>query len=296
MTPSHIQGSREPILPLELERAIFEIAALARPTSIPNLMLIAWRVNHWVEPLLYRVVLLCSTLRGVVLGFPVFTAEILLRVIANKPTDFLGRSVKHLFVDYAASPSELAEILAACTGVTNLFGQFVTNPHMQALDALRCVQRLTIDHRALFRANIVDLATSLFRTVTHLELLDLTDMEDGPGICARLALLPHLTHLAINNTMHNVVSHAGLRADIRLQCIVFLGSDWDAMANNSPLLDDPRFVFLSQTKDYRCDWMSGVKDAEDFWVRADGFIARRRRGDVDRKRFRISDTDDKWKN
>jgi hypothetical protein len=34
-------------LPPELERTIFEIAALLEPTNIPTLMRIAWRVKHW---------------------------------------------------------------------------------------------------------------------------------------------------------------------------------------------------------------------------------------------------------
>jgi hypothetical protein len=34
-------------LPLDLERQIFETAALSRPVSIPNMMGVAWRVKHW---------------------------------------------------------------------------------------------------------------------------------------------------------------------------------------------------------------------------------------------------------
>jgi uncharacterized integral membrane protein len=34
-------------LPLELERIIFEIAALVYPKSIPSLILVARRVKHW---------------------------------------------------------------------------------------------------------------------------------------------------------------------------------------------------------------------------------------------------------
>jgi hypothetical protein len=36
-----------PILPLELERLIFELSALSWPLSVPNLMLVAWRVKQW---------------------------------------------------------------------------------------------------------------------------------------------------------------------------------------------------------------------------------------------------------
>ncbi|KAJ7622098.1 hypothetical protein FB45DRAFT_121814 [Roridomyces roridus] len=42
-----------PSLPPELERDLFELAAYTRPRSIPKLMLVAWRVKAWVEPLLY---------------------------------------------------------------------------------------------------------------------------------------------------------------------------------------------------------------------------------------------------
>jgi hypothetical protein len=40
-------SAADPRLPYELERVIFEIAAVSRPTSIPNLMLTAWRVKDW---------------------------------------------------------------------------------------------------------------------------------------------------------------------------------------------------------------------------------------------------------
>ncbi|KAJ6535598.1 hypothetical protein B0H19DRAFT_1183802 [Mycena capillaripes] len=303
MPPSRLQVCREPRFPPELERAIFEIAASARPTSIPNLMVVAWRVNHWVEPLLYRVVLLCPTLRGQILDFPVITAEILLRVIAQKPANFLGGSVRHLCIDYAysASPSRgLTGILTACTGVTNLFAHFVASSHVPALDSLRCVRRLAIDLKALLQPTPIDLTTSLFRTVTHLELLDLADIEEGHRIGARLALVPYLTHIAIDSTLHHIVSHVELCEDTRLQCIVFLGSHRAVMNNRSPLVDDPRFVFFCQSVDYRWGWLRGVDDAEDYWARADAFIAERRRREVDRgslgERFRISDLDDEWRN
>ncbi|KAJ7629850.1 hypothetical protein B0H17DRAFT_1091096 [Mycena rosella] len=67
-----------PALPPELERQIFEICALFRPVSIPKLMLVAWRVKQWIEPILYRTVVigaLESATRDT--EFPVFTFDIL---------------------------------------------------------------------------------------------------------------------------------------------------------------------------------------------------------------------------
>ncbi|KAJ7887124.1 hypothetical protein B0H14DRAFT_2696630 [Mycena olivaceomarginata] len=55
--------SNPPKLPPELECTIFEIAALARPKMIPSLILVAHRVKHWVEPLLYRVIMVVPRTR-----------------------------------------------------------------------------------------------------------------------------------------------------------------------------------------------------------------------------------------
>jgi hypothetical protein len=52
-----------PILSLELERRIFETAALSRPVSIPAMMRVARRVNHWCGEIFCRH-------RGIVLPAP----------------------------------------------------------------------------------------------------------------------------------------------------------------------------------------------------------------------------------
>ncbi|KAJ6505111.1 hypothetical protein C8R45DRAFT_544408 [Mycena sanguinolenta] len=71
------ESDHEPTLPPELERRIFEIAALACPVRIPTLMLVARRVKFLVEPLLYRVVFLKDSTTGHLLrdlDLPAFTA------------------------------------------------------------------------------------------------------------------------------------------------------------------------------------------------------------------------------
>jgi hypothetical protein len=40
--------AESPVLPTDLERVIFEITALSHPRSIPNLLLVAWRVHKWL--------------------------------------------------------------------------------------------------------------------------------------------------------------------------------------------------------------------------------------------------------
>ncbi|KAJ7868505.1 hypothetical protein B0H13DRAFT_1573477, partial [Mycena leptocephala] len=183
-------------LPPELERVVFEISALSRPIDIPNLMLIAWRVKEWVEPLLYRVILLSSSLKSrEISGFPVFTADILLRVIASKPPGFLQNAVRNMLLDYEAGrPSDVDAILTACNCVTNLF-QSSTN-----VRALQHLQRLAISwDEAFLDYSVVDNPSSFLNNLTHLELRD-GDWyrESVDHVCAQVALIPSLTHISFN--------------------------------------------------------------------------------------------------
>ncbi|KAJ7741701.1 hypothetical protein B0H16DRAFT_1564897 [Mycena metata] len=79
-----------PVLPPELERIIFEMAALLRPTNIPNLMRTAWRVKNWVEPLLYRTVFIQPMLSTSyhIDEFPQLTLQGLRQQSATKPPGF----------------------------------------------------------------------------------------------------------------------------------------------------------------------------------------------------------------
>ncbi|KAJ6571127.1 hypothetical protein B0H19DRAFT_1255125 [Mycena capillaripes] len=113
-----IQDSR---LPRELERMIFEIAALLHPTCILPLMLVAARVKQWVEPFLYRVVLINSPPGQQVLGFHNCSTAIFTQAIQKKPPAFFRDSVKSLFPEMYASFADVGPILAACGDIANQF-------------------------------------------------------------------------------------------------------------------------------------------------------------------------------
>ncbi|KAF7345799.1 hypothetical protein MVEN_01600800 [Mycena venus] len=301
-------GHHGPRLPRELECTIFEAAALSRPTSIPQLALVAWRVNHWVEPLLYQVLFVSRysesySSRGIhqKSGLPVSNAEILLGKIANKPAEFLRSSVKHLFLD-VFKKSDVEAILMACICVTNLFIETSSTPDPRTLAGLQCLHHLTIDIETLFGGPDIDFSHPLFRNITHLELLD--DYRQGlrmDVLCSGLALIPHLTHIAFNTIPKRPelgglsVLHARLRADIRLQCILFLSPDVrDAMRARRVLSGDDRIVCIDQDA-YRLDWIHGARTGEDYWTLAEAFIAAKRAGKVDRMLYNISDDDDSWR-
>ncbi|KAJ7803692.1 hypothetical protein B0H13DRAFT_2388860 [Mycena leptocephala] len=269
-------------LPLDLER-----------TEYSSSELVARRVQNWVEPLLYRVVYLSPQLwsrRWEVdaphqQDIPTFTPEILLRVIATKPTQFLANAVRHLFVDGASrmDHDEVAAIIAACSGVKDLFVQFVPSDLNCAIPDL---QRLATAVAPLFQPSTVDFAHPLFRNITHLEVLDRPWAAFGG-----LDLIPHLTHIAFNGIPSDLALHTLLCADARLRCIIFITSMLHKMRQESPLLADSRFLCLLQNSNYRADWLRGAYWGENHWVLADKFILARRAGKVDRSLYHISDSD-----
>ncbi|KAJ7866185.1 hypothetical protein B0H14DRAFT_3862044 [Mycena olivaceomarginata] len=198
--PSESPTLLEPRLPPELECRIFEIVALARPVSIPSLMLVARRVKEWPEPLLYRIIMLPGRSspepHNRMLDLPTFAETPFSR----------GQSTAESWLD-------------ACRRVTNLFFPVdsTSSPILRALDFLNSVQYLVID--------------PLFLHVTHLERLDLhgIGVAESDSMCGHLALIPHLTHVAFNPKLHESVSHAGLSADL-LESDVFGLAKWLAPA------------------------------------------------------------------
>ncbi|KAJ6482774.1 hypothetical protein C8R45DRAFT_307573 [Mycena sanguinolenta] len=118
-------GAVSPLLPLELEQMIFEVAAVSRPRSIPQLMLVAWRVKSWVEPLLYRTIIVDTQPDNPgrpdpeTLPFPI-PCQTLLSVIDSNRSQCFRNSARNLFLAYDNAADE-ASILAACRGIENLW-------------------------------------------------------------------------------------------------------------------------------------------------------------------------------
>ncbi|KAF7359812.1 hypothetical protein MVEN_00706400 [Mycena venus] len=284
-----------PLLPPELERTIFEIRALARPASIPVLMLVAARVKEWVEPLLYRVVYCVHATPllppAQLCGFPIFSAELLLRIIEDKPHDFLQRSVRHLFVENIP-PTAVESILRACNHVTNVFEYFTPTPHPRTLRALQHLRRLTIGlPQFLQRFTLDDNAAEVFQKITHLELMDTYNDATIEDLCVRLRFMQHLTHVAVNSFSNDVLLYNTFRSQQNLQCIVILIQNPVKTVDTHALTDDDRFVCIHQQTSYRVDWLRGADTGEDSWALADAFIAARRAGKVDASRYIISNTD-----
>ncbi|KAF8190601.1 hypothetical protein K438DRAFT_1831357 [Mycena galopus ATCC 62051] len=293
-------NSSAPRLPAELECRIFEFAAVTRPTTIPILMLVTSRVKYWIEPLLYRVVVLSSSHRQKFYGFPVITASVLLRVIETKPPHFLQNAVKIFFfqrgpfqsTELDIEPSDLEIILPACTGVTTLFDDHVleSTATYAALAPLRHLRRLTLQLRHFLNCCSIDSTHSTLSNITHLELTHASQDLRSESVCASLPLMPNLTHFCISSIPHYLPLQTALCASTKIACVVFavkVGEQSEQIQNTDWIVHDLRFVCLDRRN--RWGWFQTQDKWTDFWALADAFIAARREGKVERSRYHLSD-------
>ncbi|KAJ7207794.1 hypothetical protein C8J57DRAFT_1403088 [Mycena rebaudengoi] len=254
-----------PCLPPELEREVFEIAAVRHPETILALVLVAQRVLHWIEPLLYRTLVLTKT-------WP--REKNALVPISDRASAKFTKYVRNIMDSYPAPcPSPL---LSLCSSISKL-ALFQPEPAMlPVLDNMR-VQHLSIVLRHLFGGEI-DPGRPLFRGLTHLDLWD-DFLDDLP-----IADLPALTHLCINNERESSFLLTMFENCDKLHVLVNMywkQLDLERARQAPDLVDDPRFVLMALDSDeYMADWRVGANGGQDFWARADRFVAKRKRGEI----------------
>ncbi|KAJ7633924.1 hypothetical protein DFH06DRAFT_1303319 [Mycena polygramma] len=266
-------------LPPELEREIFETAALRHPDLILTLLLVCHRVHLWVEPLLYRT-----------LSFR--NARVLLAA-QNKSAEFLQNAVRHLFFDTSSNSSEDKEkdldMLRKCTGATNIYVIGPSDPRLiSILDKMR-LQKLSF-----FFGNNPDhllstMQSPLFRSVTHLELYCQADARDPLPLVwqewPHIASLPAVSHLCLSPRFHNDVLPHALAECPRISIVIaafWFPSEQHAAIElaGGPTVRDDRCV-VTVIPNYQTDWEIGARGGADFWERAEQFISCKRRGEID---------------
>ncbi|KAF7334674.1 hypothetical protein MVEN_02297900 [Mycena venus] len=285
-------------LPLELECPIFELAALFRPVSIPNMIRVAWRVKHWVEPLLYRTIIIWDE---PIDGFPACDVETFTHAAQTKPASFF-LSVRNV-IAISVEPEILRTIIRLCPRIENLFMLPNRDLHSSVVPIPPGFDDLPLKRLHCDLDRVFDLASTL-TLVTHPSLLHLTHLELADGLdregdsddeaLARwkmLADLPRLSHLALNisrNDLH-VCVHLLIVCKSLRALIILRHPPPGESAEMDDLADNPRFV-MAPLENYIADWQRGVLYGNDFWARADELIAKRLSGEVDRRNFFLEDT------
>ncbi|KAJ7607238.1 hypothetical protein FB45DRAFT_948540 [Roridomyces roridus] len=279
-----MSSTMEPFLPVELEQEIFQTSALLYPDCIPRLLLVAHRVLVWIEPILYRVISLTGTEHSK-----------LLLTFRTKPTDFLRTRVRHVFADIpgAASTFTVNQVLRRTTELQSLAVLSRTAPSvLDHLKPLR-LQRLAIVLEPLFTeaGGTVDLTLPMFASLTHLDLFDpLLNLTDG-GWTSKLSVLPALTHLALSRdcitSELDRVTTIFASCGERIRVFVLMDASGVQLGQRGEevmFVDDERCVIMSlSSQEYRRDWEVGVWGGADFWVRAERFVAKKRRGEIEPK-------------
>ncbi|KAJ7182350.1 hypothetical protein C8R43DRAFT_1228808 [Mycena crocata] len=245
----------EPILPVELEREIFEMTAQSdsRPMSILTLMLVASRVKAWVEPLLYRTIIVSLYDTSTVNKYPTPRRKAYIPFFRSKfGTSFLI-SIRHLFLhhsDNCAVISDANWLLKSCSRAEDL----VINLPERYLElnavSIPSLKRLSCDTILLFSTSI-DFTVS-FPNITHLTLFgDISTI----GLCDRLSALPRLSHLDLTDLDNDFDVTPLLRRCLNTckSLLVLVLSDPIAYIDRTELAQDYRFVQMDCV-DYAKDW------------------------------------------
>ncbi|KAJ7930882.1 hypothetical protein B0H13DRAFT_2530801 [Mycena leptocephala] len=281
-----------PILPLELEREIFEICAISRPVSIPNLMLVAQRVKEWTEPLLFRTVIIGPDQFSKGSSFPICTPDTLVSAIRTKPPSFFHNAVRNLLFYNSHRPQIMATILSAHTGVENLWLLFIGDACMPLIAAYTLKHLHTASYEALFRA-FPPATHQFFSRLTHLELRGPPD--DTNVTSAAITALPQLTHLSFTAPSFILVCPQLLQSSPHLRVLACRNKpEADSLVQSSApqLAQDVRFVtVLMHRRRWVNDWHQSTQHGTDFWTRAERFIAKRRLREIDPLLYVVPDDD-----
>ncbi|KAF7366319.1 hypothetical protein MSAN_00888100 [Mycena sanguinolenta] len=269
----------EPRLPLDLERHIFEIAGNSHFKSIPTYTLVAWRVKIWLEPILYRVMVSGDPLPG----HASFAADRFSWAVQSQAS---SQHVTNLLISTCDGiPGKYIErLLTRCSSIQNL-ALILLGRQASLLPSLSAMplRRLSIELAHLFPSAGIHFTHPLFSHITHLQLRDrLVDAQwdEWRG----LASMPNLTHLASLMSKSPPIFEGALDTCPRLQVLIFLYVEANPEIGLESLAPDTRFVCMPAPS-YYTDWQNGARGGDDFWVRAEKFIAQRNCGEIDRETF-----------
>ncbi|KAJ7282432.1 hypothetical protein C8J57DRAFT_1499428 [Mycena rebaudengoi] len=271
-------------LPLDLERAVFEAAAILDRKNIPRLLLVAQRVHEWLKPLLYRVLVYSEAPHH---GMPPIHDGLI-------PALF-QQHVRHLLLLWKPTSTDLNKLLTGYTGVRDFACHFQLDPSLiPYLDRVRPL-RLRMHICGLF-PGAPDFSLPMFVNVTHFDIPDRYVSHFNDESWKSLSALPCLTHIAFNgfieivpiDFLHMFLSRAKL-----LQALLLVNTG--GLEGDHPLsypTHDPRFV-TTVGRYYTGDWIriAWGEERVDMWAQVDNFIRLKRRGDVSKDCFFLEERD-----
>ncbi|KAJ7437791.1 hypothetical protein B0H11DRAFT_2106294 [Mycena galericulata] len=270
--------------PEDLERLIFEQAAADDRRTACRLALVARRVQSWVEPTIYRSIVLTSY------NSPAAP-------FASKSPEFYRRHVKQLWM--VSPPQNILTIAALCQGVTDLCLRIPSitavlpedvHPLDSSIGDLR-PRRFSTSFAQSFQRFSAEFTRPFYSNVTHLIMADDWQRKEWPNLC----LIPHLSHLMMELSMkdpgdfpgvvHSLSTHV-LRDCGNLEVLVFEDSWIVTQPDRRPedngvltalsKIDDARVVVFQWLNDAGNQWGSYWETTTALWPSAEAQVKRRR--------------------
>ncbi|KAJ7020709.1 hypothetical protein C8F04DRAFT_1143018 [Mycena alexandri] len=272
-----------PAFPVELERDIFETAALSHPSTMAALVRVSRRVFIWITPLLYRVAIL-----DMIPPHPGMLPA-LLRAANRTPLPTVFPYVRHFLAGSGQlldKERDVRDLLQLCTGVVDLAAPYALRPTMlPILGALR-LQRLSISLFSLFGQDYdggrsrIDFSPSLFASITHLSLFDSIHAASSIPAYRLSAWFPALTHLCfLHSTPLELVRYLLVAcSDLQVLVVRLINADV-ASKWAQDLVADKRLV-AAQIASWSAEWVAAAYDQPNLWSHVEDFVTRRHRGAV----------------
>jgi hypothetical protein len=205
----------------------------------------------------------------------------------RRPPQFFHQAVRHLVLEDESSysPDDGRKLLRLCTGLVSFASpRLIFDPNLLPILAdLGIVQRLCLSPQILFASGSFDLTHSAFQSVTHLDAFG-GGMEEA---LADISALPALTHLCLDPAVPWDALTQVLVKCPRLELLLVqwsVGSKQNYEAAQKPGVYDLRLV-IGLYEDYWKDWEDEVKGVLCYWTEADAFVAKKRRGEIERNVF-----------
>ncbi|TFK74702.1 hypothetical protein BDN72DRAFT_893039 [Pluteus cervinus] len=251
--PSHFdRPAPDPVLPMDLERYIFELAGWNDAKACSSLLLVAKRVYSWIFVLQHNILLFDAK-------NPIPKMQ---HIITTRSREFLKANVKAV-VFRVTTQADVVRFLNICKDVVHLaLISDGSSFHMNSLGMyiLDLRPRSVSMHLVqAFDFSSSDLRIPFFSQLTHLHL------TDWPNEWSKLKLdnpqlFPELTHLAFTHWSHNpdhlALFDRILTKRLPLQELVLVVI-WDGFKRpfgfSDKLMEDVRLVFMP-IKDYVQDW------------------------------------------
>ncbi|KAJ7147962.1 hypothetical protein C8R46DRAFT_1359409 [Mycena filopes] len=255
-----------PLLPIELQREIFEIAIRTsyKDAAVKlNLSLVAHHVHLWVDQVFYE---------SVAISGPV-EVDRFLKLVDSKPAGFFTTAVKAVRLHYI-SDLAMDKLLAICTGAQVFTCLLVLpsppSPHFSSLP----LRRLSID---MSLAEIMSTAGPAWcSTLTHLDL-GFARLPLNMQMVQMLSRLPCLTNFALHTSSTNrPLADAVCTSCLTLRVLVIFVAGDEEDGDVAVEYRDASKVVLVKA-DIVEEWDISLRGLPDFWTQAESVVVGRKR-------------------